>query len=68
MLSYIFWGFIIVIPFLKLGFKTTSLAISILFICSNIFWLGVFPAGKELLVKLKIWFKNKMLPDKEKSA
>jgi len=65
-LSYIFWGFIIVIPFLKLGIRTTTIAISILFICSNIFWVGVFLAGKELLVKLKIWIKNKIYFDKEK--
>jgi hypothetical protein len=58
-LSYIFWGLIFIIPLLKLGLKTTSITISVLFIGSNIFWLGVFLAGKELLVKFKIWFRNK---------
>jgi VIT1/CCC1 family predicted Fe2+/Mn2+ transporter len=58
-LSYIFWGLIFIIPFLRLGLKTSSIAISILFIGSNIFWVGVLLAGKELLVKFKIWRKCK---------
>jgi len=58
-LSYIFWGLIFLIPFLKLGLRTSSIAISVLFICSNIFWLGIFLAGKELLLKIKTWQKIK---------
>jgi hypothetical protein len=59
LLSYIFWGLIFLIPFLKLGLKTSSIAITILFIGSNIFWLGIFLAGKELMLKLKILQKIK---------
>jgi len=67
LLSYIFWGLIFIIPFLKLGLKTSSIAISVLLISSNIFWLGVFLAGKELLMKFKAWYRNKSRLDKEKS-
>jgi len=67
-LSWIFWGMIIVIPFLKLGIRTTSIAITILLIASNIFWLGAFLAGKELLLKYKVWFRLKQWLSKKKSA
>jgi hypothetical protein len=56
-LSWIFWGLILVVPFLKLGLRSTSIAITILFIGSNIFWPGVLLAGKELLPKFKIFPK-----------
>jgi hypothetical protein len=59
LLSYIFWAIIFLIPFLKLGFKTSSIAITLLFIGSNIFWVGAFLAGKGLLLKFKIWQKIK---------
>ncbi|MFA5972780.1 MAG: transporter suffix domain-containing protein [Lentimicrobiaceae bacterium] len=65
-LSWIFWGMIIVIPFLKLGIRTTSIAITILLIASNIFWLGAFLAGKELLLKYKVWFRLKQWLSKKK--
>jgi len=60
--SYIFWGLIVVTPFLKLDAKTSTLLIAIFFIGSNVFWVGVFLAGKEVLLKnnfihkLKRWF------------
>jgi hypothetical protein len=44
-LSWIFWGLIIVIPFLKLDLQTKTIAISILLIASNIFWLGAILVG-----------------------
>ena len=55
LLSWIFWGMIIVIPFLKLGGKTTTIAITVLLIASNIFWVGAILVGKELIEKLRIW-------------
>lgn len=68
LLSYIFWGLIILIPFLKLGLKTSSIAISILFIASNVFWVGAFLAGKEILLKFKIGQKIKNRFRKNSSA
>jgi hypothetical protein len=68
LLSYIFWALIFLIPFLKLGLKTASIAITILFIATNIFWLGAFLAGKELLVKFKVWQKIKKRFNKNSSA
>jgi len=59
LLSWVFWGLIIVVPFLNLGLRTTSIAISILFIGSNIFWPGIILAGKELLPEFKIFQKLK---------
>jgi hypothetical protein len=59
LLSWVFWGLILVVPFLKLGLRSTSIAITILFIGTNIFWPGVLLAGKELLTKFKIFPKLK---------
>ncbi len=67
-LSYVFWALIFLIPFLKLGSKNTAIAIPILFIGSNIFWLGVFLAGKELLLKFKIWQRIKTRFNKNSSS
>ncbi len=53
-LSWIFWGLIIVIPFLKLGIKRSSLLVSILFAGTNIFWVGVMWVGKEMLQKYNV--------------
>jgi hypothetical protein len=60
-LSWIFWGLVFIIPFLKLGIKTTALAVTSLLIATNIFWLGVFLSGKEVLVKFQIMQKVKTL-------
>jgi hypothetical protein len=60
-LSWIFWGLVFIIPFLKLGIKTTALAVTSLLIATNIFWLGVFLSGKEVLAKFQIMQKIKTL-------
>lgn len=66
-LSWIFWGLMVVIPFFNFEVKVKALAISILFIATNIFWVGVFLAGKELVtrfrigLKYKIWFEKKSI-------
>jgi hypothetical protein len=60
-LSWIFWGLVFIIPFLKLGIKTTALAVTSLLIATNIFWLGVFLSGKEVLAKFQIMQKVKTL-------
>jgi hypothetical protein len=65
-LSWIFWGMIIVLPFLKLGIKTAAIAMTILLIASNIFWVGAILVGKELMQKYQIgpkikrWFAKKI--------
>ncbi len=59
LLSWVFWGLIMVVPLLNLGLRKTSIAIAILFIGSNIFWPGVILAGKELVPKLKFLTKLK---------
>ena len=58
-LTWIFWGLIILIPFLKLGLKTSAILISILLIGTNIFYIGVFLVGKELMQKYNVWPKIK---------
>jgi hypothetical protein len=60
-LSWIFWGLVFIVPFLKLGIKTTTLAVTLLLIATNIFWLGVFLSGKEVLAKFQIMQKIKIL-------
>jgi len=59
---------IILIPFLKLGLRTSSIAITFLFIGSHIFWVGAFLAGKELLLKFKIGQKIKNIYRKNNSS
>lgn len=54
-LSWVFWGMIIIVPFLKLGIKTTAVVLTILFIASNIFWVGAILIGKELAQKYRVW-------------
>ena len=64
-LTWIFWGFIFVIPFLKLGIKISAILITVLLIATNAFWIGVFLLGKEyaekfkIIPKLKKWFQKK---------
>jgi len=60
-LSWIFWGLVFIVPFLKLGIKTTTLVVTVLLIATNIFWLGVFLSGKEVLAKFQIMQKIKVL-------
>ncbi|MEI8114350.1 MAG: transporter suffix domain-containing protein [Bacteroidia bacterium] len=59
-LSWIFWGLVFIVPFLKLGIKTTTLVVTVLLIATNIFWLGVFLSGKEVLAKFQIMQKIKI--------
>jgi hypothetical protein len=54
-LAWIFWGLIILIPFLKLGVKTSAAVIAILLIGTNVFWVGAALVGKELVQKYNIW-------------
>jgi hypothetical protein len=58
-LTWIFWGLIILIPFLKLGLKTSAIAITILLIGTNVFYIGAFLVGKELMQKYNVWPKIK---------
>ncbi|MEI8047107.1 MAG: hypothetical protein WCI92_06990 [Bacteroidota bacterium] len=60
-LSWVCWALIVAIPFLKLGVKTTSIAIAILLVVSNVFWIGVFLAGKDFLLKIGLKQKVKKL-------
>jgi len=64
-LSWIFWAMIIAVPFLKLGTGITTVAITILYIASNVFWIGVVLAGNEYLQKYKLWPKFKNLFGKD---
>jgi hypothetical protein len=66
-LSWVFWALILVVPFLELGVRTTSVAITILLIGTNIFWFGALLAGKESMPKIKLWVKKKIWPDRDNS-
>ena len=50
---------IFVIPFLKLGIRTSAIAITVLLIMTNVFWIGVALVGKDVMEKYKIWPKIK---------
>ncbi|MCX6245934.1 MAG: hypothetical protein NTU98_14665 [Bacteroidetes bacterium] len=58
-LTWIFWGMIFTIPFLHLGLKTSAILITILLVATNIFYVGAFLVGKELMQKYNIWSKIK---------
>ena len=58
-LSWVIWGFLIMVPFLKIGVKTKAAAIVTLLIATNIFWVGVAMLGKELAQKYQVWPKIK---------
>ena len=64
-LTWIFWGLIFVIPFLKLGVRLSAILITALLIGTNAFWIGLFLVGKEyakkfqVRAKLKKWFQRK---------
>jgi predicted membrane protein len=64
-ITWLFWGIIFLIPFLKLGVKLSAILITILLIATNIFWVGVFLLGKEyaekfkIRTRLKLWFARK---------
>jgi hypothetical protein len=65
LLTWVFWGMIFVIPFLKLGVKLSAILITALLIGTNAFWIGIFLVGKEyakkfrVVEKLKKWFRRK---------
>jgi hypothetical protein len=64
-LTWVFWGIIFVIPFLKLGVRLSAVLIAALLIGTNAFWIGIFLVGKEyakkfhVMSKLKKWFRRK---------
>jgi hypothetical protein len=62
-LSWIFWGMILCVPFLKLGIRESAFAITALFIGTNIFWVGVMLVGNDFLKKYKIGNKIKKWVD-----
>jgi hypothetical protein len=61
--SWIIWGVIIILPFLKLTLKQYTIAYPVLLLATNIFWIGAVLVGKvliqkyNLLSKVKKWFK-----------
>jgi predicted membrane protein len=63
-LTWIFWGMIFIIPFLKLGVRLSAILIAALLIGTNAFWIGLFLVGKEyakkfqVKAKLKKWFRH----------
>jgi predicted membrane channel-forming protein YqfA (hemolysin III family) len=58
-LTWIFWGMIFVIPFLKLGIRLSAILITALLIATNTFWVGIFFLGKEYAEKFSVWPKLK---------
>lgn len=67
-LTWIFWGIIFVIPFLKLGLKLSAILITILLIGTNVFYVGLFLLGKEYAEKFKIRARLKKLFSRKRSS
>jgi len=69
-LTWIIWGVIFILPFLKLTIKQYAIAYPILLAATSIFWVGAALVGKELiqkynlLSKLKKWLKRPGRPGK----
>jgi len=59
LLTWVFWGMIFVIPFLKLGVRLSAVLIAALLIGTNAFWIGIFLVGKEYAKKFQVWTKLK---------
>ena len=60
LLTWMFWGMIFIIPFLKLGVKQSAILITLLLIGTNAFWVGIFLVGKEFAKKFQVWTKIKL--------
>lgn len=56
-LSWIFWGLVIIVPFFKLGTGTNFVVIISLLAATNIFWLGAVLLGKEFAQKYRVLLK-----------
>lgn len=61
LLTWVFWGMIFIIPFLKLGIRLSAILITILLIGTNAFWIGVFLVGKEYAKKFQVMARLKKL-------
>ena len=59
LLSWFFWGIIIILPLFKLTLKQYAIVYPVLLIATNIFWVGATLVGKELLLKYQILPKLK---------
>ncbi|MEI7489855.1 MAG: transporter suffix domain-containing protein [Bacteroidota bacterium] len=63
-LTWIIWGVIFILPFLKLTLKQYAIIYPVLLASTSIFWVGAALVGKELvqkynlLPKIKKWFKR----------
>ncbi|MEI8007075.1 MAG: transporter suffix domain-containing protein [Bacteroidota bacterium] len=64
LLTWIIWGVIFILPFLKLTLKQYAVIYPVLIVSTSIFWVGAALVGKELvqkynlLPKIKQWFKR----------
>lgn len=62
--SWILWGVIFILPFLKLSKTQYEIIYPVILIATNIFWVGAILVGKEfakkydILLKIKTWFKG----------
>ena len=60
--SWVLWGIIFILPFFRLTLTQYAIVYPALLVSTNIFWIGVVLAGKELLQRynfpqmLKKWF------------
>jgi len=68
LLTWVFWGMIFVIPFLKLGVRLSAILIAALLIGTNAFWIGVFLVGKEYAKKFQVWTKLKKWFRRDRSS
>jgi len=68
LLTWIFWGIIFIIPFLKLGVKLSAILITGLLIATNLFWVGVFLVGKEFAKKFEVTTRLKKLFHRKPSS
>ena len=68
LLTWVFWGMIFIIPFLKLGVKLSAILITGLLVGTNAFWLGIFLVGKEFARKFEVGAKLKKLFRRKRSS
>jgi len=56
-LTWLIWGVIFLLPFLKLTVREYAIAYPVLLIATNLFWVGTFLVGKEIARKFNIFRK-----------
>ena len=57
--SWVLWGIIFILPFFRLTLAQYAIVYPSILAATNVFWIGIALAGKELVQKLRVRWKLK---------